>query len=70
MNVDLLDGEMYATDPWSVYRRLRAEAPSTTTRRTACGGSPGTPTSTRSNATPGSSPTPAATGRSSRPTRP
>lgn len=27
MNVDLLDGEMYATDPWSVYRRLRAEAP-------------------------------------------
>ncbi|GAA4092152.1 cytochrome P450 [Actinomadura miaoliensis] len=27
MRVDLLDGEMYATDPWSVYARLRAEAP-------------------------------------------
>lgn len=25
--IDLLDGEMYATDPWSVYRWLRAEAP-------------------------------------------
>ncbi|WP_433474307.1 cytochrome P450 [Spirillospora sp. CA-142024] len=27
MAIDLLDGEMYATDPWSVYARLRAEAP-------------------------------------------
>ncbi|MFC9969668.1 cytochrome P450 [Spirillospora sp. NPDC127200] len=27
MKVDLLDGGMYATDPWSVYRWLRAEAP-------------------------------------------
>ena len=27
MDIDLLDGEMYATDPWSVYARLRAEAP-------------------------------------------
>ncbi|MFB4303488.1 cytochrome P450 [Actinomadura sp. NTSP31] len=27
MQIDLLDGEMYATDPWSVYARLRAEAP-------------------------------------------
>ncbi len=27
MDIDLLDGEMYATDPWSVYARLRAESP-------------------------------------------
>jgi cytochrome P450 family 142 subfamily A polypeptide 1 len=27
MRIDLLDGELYATDPWSVYARLRAEAP-------------------------------------------
>ncbi|MBW8483987.1 cytochrome P450 [Actinomadura parmotrematis] len=27
MEIDLLDGEMYATDPWSVYAWLRAEAP-------------------------------------------
>lgn len=27
MVIDLLDGEMYAADPWSVYARLRAEAP-------------------------------------------
>ncbi|MFI0447046.1 cytochrome P450 [Actinomadura sp. 6N118] len=27
LKVDLLDGEMYATDPWSMYARLRAEAP-------------------------------------------
>jgi cytochrome P450 family 142 subfamily A polypeptide 1 len=27
LEVDLLDGEMYANDPWSVYARLRAEAP-------------------------------------------
>ncbi|MBO2448233.1 cytochrome P450 [Actinomadura barringtoniae] len=27
LKIDLLDGEMYATDPWSVYARLRAEAP-------------------------------------------
>ncbi|MEU5877497.1 cytochrome P450 [Spirillospora sp. NPDC047279] len=27
LKVDLLDGDMYADDPWSVYARLRAEAP-------------------------------------------
>jgi cytochrome P450 family 142 subfamily A polypeptide 1 len=27
VNIDLLDGEMYATDPWSVYAYLRREAP-------------------------------------------
>ena len=27
LKVDLLDGDMYETDPWSVYARLRAEAP-------------------------------------------
>lgn len=27
LTIDLLDGEMYATDPWSVYARLRAESP-------------------------------------------
>ncbi|MFD0692055.1 cytochrome P450 [Actinomadura fibrosa] len=27
LTVDLLDGEMYAGDPWTVYARLRAEAP-------------------------------------------
>ncbi|MDL4775897.1 cytochrome P450 [Actinomadura xylanilytica] len=26
-SIDLLDGEMYATDPWTVYARLRADAP-------------------------------------------
>ncbi|TDD82802.1 cytochrome P450 [Actinomadura darangshiensis] len=27
LDIDLLDGTMYATDPWTVYARLRADAP-------------------------------------------
>ncbi|MGK5552130.1 cytochrome P450 [Actinomadura kijaniata] len=27
MRIDLLDGDMYATDPWSVYRWMRNESP-------------------------------------------